>query len=100
MPWTPINTLITIYLNQEDLAPLLPSKQEITEDEKIVLHYTKSLKSTYAGIKNYRFYEANREKGITLERWDRAKNNLISRELLNKRGAITDEGRNAYEDSK
>lgn len=86
---------ITIFANQEDLVPLLPEKPNITEDERVVLTYTKSLKSSYAGIKNYRFYEANREVGIAEENWNKAKENLISKKLLNKAGAITAVGRNA-----
>jgi hypothetical protein len=86
---------ITIYANSGDLAPMLPPKVELTQNEKIVLEYTRSLKSSYAGIKNYRFHEAKREKGICLEEWEAAKAALIERKLLNKRGAITPAGRNA-----
>lgn len=86
---------ITIYVNKEDLTPMLPEKIELTKNEKVVLKYTRSYKSSYAGIKNYRFYEANRELGISLEEWEKAKRNLIEKKLLNKRGAITSAGRNA-----
>jgi len=86
---------ITIYANPAQLTPLLPPKQEVSENERIVLYYTRSLKSSYAGIKNYRFHEAHREKGISQEDWDSAKQSLIGRKLLNKAGAITPAGRNA-----
>lgn len=66
----------------------------LSDDERTVLRYTQSLKSSYAGIKNYRFSESNRETGITLERWDAAKKNLIAGKFLNAVGAITDKGRN------
>lgn len=86
---------ITIYANQEDLAPMLPEKTALTEDERIVLKYTKSLKPSYNGISNYRFYSARGETGITAERWEAAKKNLIAIKCLNKAGAITAKGRNA-----
>ena len=85
---------ITIYANSQDLTPLLPPAQEVTEDEKTVLYYTRSLKSSYAGISNYRFVQAKAKTGITEERWESAKASLISKKFLNKAGAITAEGRN------
>ena len=91
------DTGITIYASSSDLAPLLPPSVELTEDERTVLQYTRSYKSSYGGISNYRWHEANRHNGITLERWDTAKSLLIGKKLLNKRGAITVAGRNAIE---
>lgn len=89
---------ITIHANAKDLVPLLPPKEELSTDEDAVLYFTRSLKSSYSGIKNYRFHEAQREMGITIERWEKAKAELIERKLLNKRGAITPSGRNAVGD--
>ena len=89
---------ITIYVNGADLAPMLPEKAELAEDERTVLSYTRSYKSSYAGIKNYRFVEACNRTGITEERWENAKTSLIARKLLNKRGAITASGKNALGD--
>lgn len=86
---------ITIYANASDLAPMIPPKAELTPHEKVVLKYTRSLKSSYAGIKNYRFHEAKRKTGIKLDEWEAAKAALIEKKLLNKRGAITAAGRNA-----
>jgi len=86
---------ITIYANKEDIVPLLPEPQELTEDEITVLLYTRSLKSSYAGIKNYRFYEAHNRTGITSEQWEKAKENCIRKRLLRKNGSITPKGRNA-----
>lgn len=83
---------ITIYANQDQLVPLLPEAQELSRDEKIVLYFTKSYKSSYAGISNYRFHLA--KKYITQENWEIAKQSLISKKLLNKAGAVTPEGRN------
>lgn len=85
----------TIICNPVDAPQLLPIPTEVTEDERIVLSHTSGLKSSYAGIKNYRFREAARITGISLDRWDAAKLSLIGRKLLNKAGAITPAGRNA-----
>lgn len=90
---------ITIYANSSDLSPMLPAKTDINEDERIVLSYTRAYKSSYAGIKNYRFHEAKEKTGITWERWEQAKIVLISKKLLNARGAITPAGRNALGDT-
>lgn len=87
----------TIYLNAINLTPLLPQKTELSNDEKIVLVYTAQLKSSYAGISNYRFHEAHDDIGITEEQWNAAKNICMDKKLLDKRGAITIEGRNAID---
>jgi hypothetical protein len=73
----------------------LPAPESLTEDETTVLIATRSLKSSYGGISNYRFHEASQKRGITLDRWNAAKNALISRGLLNKAGALTTKGKNA-----
>jgi len=86
---------IRIYANNQDIAPMLPNKTEITENEKIVLAFTSGLKSSYAGISNYRFNEAHKTKGITLESWETSKTELINKGMLTKQGAITPKGRNA-----
>ena len=72
-------------------------KQELTKDERIVLVATRSLKSSYAGISNYRYHEANSRTGITLENWNTAKQILINKDLLTKAGAITNKGKNAID---
>jgi hypothetical protein len=88
---------LTFYVNQEDLAPLLPnpeSTEELTQFDKIVLAATRGLKSSYAGIPDYRFSEAAKETGITKDEWQKAKENMINKGYLNKAGAITPKGRN------
>jgi len=86
----------TIHVRQDQISPMLPDKQiSISDNERLVLQYTRSYKSSYAGIKNFRFYQANRDNGITLESWNTAKQSLIDKKLLNKRGAITSKGKNA-----
>ncbi len=86
---------IRIYVRPANAAKLLPMQVDLTKDEKTVLSYTTKLKASYGGIKNYRFVEANRDKGITLPEWEKAKADLIQRKLLNRAGAITNKGRNA-----
>jgi hypothetical protein len=87
---------ITIYVNQENLSKLLPSGgEELPWEEKVVLCATRSYKSSYAGVKDYRFREALKETGITKLEWDKAKESLIGKGMLNKAGAITDSGKNA-----
>ena len=51
---------ITIYVHSDNAPRLLPvNTVEITDHEKVVLLYTRSLKSSYGGINNYRFYTAH-----------------------------------------
>lgn len=80
-------------LTKESLA-LSHEKQDLSQDEIIVLVATKSLKSSYAGISNYRFHEARNVTGITEERWDNAVEKLIERGFLNKNKAINARGKN------
>lgn len=85
-----------VYVKPENLNRfMLPAAVQLTREESIVLTATRSLKSSYAGIKNYRFHEANTETGIQPGEWEAAKTNLFSKGLLNKAGAITYAGRNA-----
>lgn len=66
-----------------------------TEDERTVLLYTRRYKGSYGRNRDIRFSYANRETGITRERWEAAKASCIERKLLTKAGAITPAGRNA-----
>lgn len=86
---------VTVYVGQENLTKMLPAPNEVSWYEKVVLSATRSLKSSYAGIPDYRFYQANKDTGITKQEWDQAKQNLISKGMLNRAGAITNDGRNA-----
>lgn len=87
---------VGVYVNPANLNQfLLPETTELSRDHKIVLAATSGLKSSYGGIKNYRFHEASERTGITLERWEAAKAQLVKDGYLNKAGAITDNGRNA-----
>lgn len=91
---------IEVHGLAENLTPMLPKPTNLTDDEKIVLMATRSLKSSYAGIKDYRFQEARRHRGITKERYHDAKESLMDKRLLNRAGAITVEGRNAIGDER
>ncbi len=74
-------------------AGLLPSAptSDLSENERKVLYYTRSLKSSYAGIKNYR----QSQSGMSPDAWEAAKSALIAKGLLNKAGALTLAGKNA-----
>lgn len=85
----------TIYTRPENVFPALEAPVELSRDEMIVLVATRSRKSSYGGVSNYRFHEAHDSTGITLVRWDAAKAKLIAEGYLNKAGAITTKGRNA-----
>ena len=86
---------IEIHAHPNTITPMLDKPVQLTGDETIVLIATRTYKSSYAGIKDYRFHEAKCATGITLDRWESASRSLINRKLLNKAGALTVEGRNA-----
>lgn len=86
---------ITIHVHPENAPKRLENNLELTREEKIVLVYTRTYKNTYAGRTNVRFHEATRAKGISIEQWQNAINSLQEKKMLNKAGAITNEGRNA-----
>ncbi len=86
---------ITIHCHPEELKILPPPAAPLADDERTVLEFTSSLKSTYGGVRNLRFVEAHRKTGITADRWETSKAALIGRKLLRKNGAITPDGRNA-----
>jgi len=87
------DTGISILVKKMDLLPL--DYPDLTNDEIIVLIATKTYKSSYAGVSNYRFHEAKRQCGITLDRWETAMKSLMDKKLLAKNKAITPKGRNA-----
>lgn len=88
---------LTLYIHPNRFTKLLPAPVELSDHERIVLKYTSGLKSSYAGISNYRFVEANRNTGISHEQWESAKRLCIEKGLLNRAGAITPDGRNQIE---
>lgn len=80
-----------IHVHVDNAPRYLPPPTMLSEDESIVLYHTKSFTNTGG----YRFQEAHRVTGITRERWEAATVACQSRKLLDKRGAITGDGRNA-----
>lgn len=91
---------ITIHAGKDNISLLLPAPVELSRNDKIVLVATSSLVSSYGGISGYRFKEAFRETGISQEDWDATILSLISRNLLDKRKAISISGRNAIRELK
>lgn len=86
---------LEIFIRSEDAAPMLPvSCDDLTPDHHVVLEYTRSLKPSHAGISDYRYHEARRERGISRAAWDLARSELIERRYLDRRGALTTKGRN------
>jgi hypothetical protein len=76
-----------------NLAPLLPAQEELSENEKIVLKATRTYKSSYAGIKNYRYDQVKHL--ITLSDWVATQQLLQEKGYLDKRNALTIKGKNA-----
>jgi len=85
----------SLYVHPQDVQKLLPKKDEtLGVNHLIVLSYTASLKSSYGGVKNLRFIEANKNHKITLDEWNTTLNELMEKKLLRKNKSITPEGRN------
>jgi hypothetical protein len=93
---------ITFHIHPGNMPKFLTKDkhEELTNNEKIVLYFTRSLKSSYAGISNYRFHEAHRQHNISLEDWNAAKESLIQKGLLAKNSSITVKGKNAINSTK
>jgi hypothetical protein len=89
-----VDTGLEIHIHPEGLAPLLPAAVELSSDEKAVLFFTRSLKPSHNGIRNYRQHSSGLDPG----RWEAAKALCVAKGLLNKAGAITVAGRNACPD--
>lgn len=86
---------LVFHIPPINAAKFLPTQAELSWEEKVVLSATRSLKSSYSGISNYRKCEAMSITGIPPSKYDEARERLAERGLLNKAGAITVEGRNA-----
>jgi hypothetical protein len=87
---------LTIKVHPDNVNNLaLPAPVDLTWAEKVVLSATRSVKSSYAGISNYRCHEARRYTGIAEQDYNAAKVTLIASGMLNAAGAITAKGRNA-----
>ena len=89
---------LTFYVHPDVAAKMLPAPVELSEIDKLVLSATVNYKSSYAGRDRYQTakHYAYGQLFPTREAWELAKESLASRGLLNKAGAITPAGRNAY----
>jgi hypothetical protein len=90
---------LVILVHPSTMCPMLeaPKPDGLSEDEKLVLAYTRGLKSSYGGISQYRFHCLNRRKGMSRKRYDEARETLTKNGLLNGAGAITAKGKNVLE---
>lgn len=86
---------LVAYVHPDNFTKLLPHEVALTGDEKVVLRCTKENKSSYGGISNYRFHIAHTRYGMAWNVWINTKAALVEKKLLDKRGAITTQGRNA-----
>ena len=85
---------LTFYVHPSTVEmTALAAGGDATRNERIVLAAT-GRKSSYGGIKDYRYYEAHHSTGITRAEYDAAKESCIQKGWLNRAGAITVEGRN------
>lgn len=91
-----MNEYMTIWIHPSNMNPkLIPATPELSWAEKVVLCATRSLKNTYGGRTNLRFTESQEQTSITQAEWDVAVASLKEQKLLDSRGALTIEGRNA-----
>jgi hypothetical protein len=96
---------LTFYLHSDNAAAYLPAPSELSDHERLVLIATRSYKSSYGGQDRYQMmqrdceYKSDYRNGSktfpSRSEWDAAKASLVTKELLDKRGAITVKGRNA-----
>lgn len=87
----------TIYVNPENLSPMLPESVELHGDEAAVLHCTKRYTSRARRQEFARALGDYTVRQQHLDRWDAAVESLVKKGLLLKSGAITTTGRNVAE---
>ena len=88
---------ITLYVHPDNLrAYQIEAPDTLSFDEKVVLVSTRCYKPSYAGRSNNRLYEVQSYiPSFTAAQWEAAKASCQAKGLLNKAGAITNDGRNA-----
>lgn len=79
---------LKLYLHPSNMVKMIP--EQVDADVKAVLVATRSYKSSYGGDPLYR----QRNSGLGLEAWNRAKEEAQRLGYLDARGAITNKGRN------
>jgi hypothetical protein len=89
---------VRLYVHPENLTKYLPAPTLLSNNETIVLAFTRERKSSYNG--QNRAQMACSEAGMPLDVWEMTKQSLVARGFLNKAGAITSEGRNAIGDKR
>ena len=86
---------LTFYIHPEDAPFLLPAPTKLSPEERIVCEYSIARKSSYVG-KDRCDMAMDDGKIPSRQEWDKAKESCITKKLLNKAGAITPAGRNAF----
>ena len=84
---------LTLHVHPQDVNPLAlvdATPVELSVDERKCLEATRGFKASYGGISNYRQHMS----GMSSASWNEAKQSLIGKGLLDKRGAITNKGKN------
>jgi hypothetical protein len=96
------STGIAIYIRPEDMREEYKPRlcADLTTEERIVLNYTARYTRSMFGRSQYRLYAANRDTGITAERWKAAQISLWQRGLLTRIGKITGLGLNELRETK
>ena len=79
---------LKLYLHPSNMVKMIP--EQVDADVKAVLVATRSYKASYGGDPLYR----QRNSGLELEAWNRAKAEAQRLGYLDARGAITNKGRN------
>jgi hypothetical protein len=87
---------ITIHIHRHDATVYLPlnAEDELSWAEKVVLVATRSYKASYAGVSDYRLQEAQSHVKISTQDFQKARETLKAKKLLNAAGAITIAGKN------
>lgn len=89
------DTGIVIHVRTQDVSrELLPVRHELTQDEQIVLRYTHRYRASYGGDYRHRQTRARLDTGMSMDRWNAAREKLQKKGLLNYRFSITPAGRN------
>jgi len=96
---------LRLYVHPQDMAPLLPPQEDLSQLERAIIDATASFKSSYNGRDRYSsakprpwsgpFHGYSHETFPSREEWSAAAMGLIARGFLDRRGALTIRGRNA-----
>ena len=84
-----------LYTHPGGILEALTALDELAAVQKAILLGARMYKSSYGGIKDYRYHEIGGRFNITKQLWADTKADLIKTGHLNKRGAITTKGLNA-----